>query len=72
MQKGMEWMSTQFSIRHFEIKDLYSKCKDYPFLLESVPTPVKGEIKDHTEVLRVEVKVNPLDGKADLAVDVRN
>ena len=38
LQKGQEWVSLEMSVKDFVIVDLFSKCPDYPYLLESVAT----------------------------------
>lgn len=64
--KGAEWMSIATSLKNFVILDLYSKCEDYPYLLESVAT------REDAQVLKLEIKLNPLEGNADMALMVKN
>lgn len=68
VDKGLEWLDANLSITNFGISDLYSKSAHYPYLLESV----FDEKDSNKQVLSVNAKVKPLDGKSDIALTVKN
>ena len=68
LQKGVEWTNIQMSLKNIGIVDLFSNSPDYPYLFESVPNKENEE----TYVLRMDIKISPLEGNADLALMVKN
>lgn len=68
VDKGLEWLEADFSVKNFNIADLYSKSEYYPHILESV----FSEQDPAKKVLSLNAKLKPLDGKSDVALTVKN
>lgn len=65
---GLGWIDAEFSISNFNVVDLYTRSKAFPFLIESVFKDKNPERK----MLWTQVRVRPIDEDSDIVLRIKN